>query len=410
MASWIICQLGAREHYAIPRALHQADKLHTLVTDAWLTPQSSFQYLPGLAAKSLRDRYHPDLATATVKSFTSSLVPFELVQRLTCKTGWSNILARNKWFQRRALQSLKTIETQLRPNQSPVLFSYSYTALSLFRYAKQRGWRTILGQIDPGIEEEKQVSQLQTLYGQQYSSHWSPAPTSYWQSWQQECALADYILVNSAWSQQALVAAGIPPSKIAIAPLAYQMPSYATTFTRQYPTAFTPERPLRVLFLGQVILRKGIAELLEAMPLLAQAPVEIWLVGSTELTLSPALLNHPQLRWLGAVPRSHVQRYYQQADVFLFPTHSDGFGLTQLEAQFWKLPIIASSHCGTVIQHQHNGLILDEISGEAIATALRNCCNQPDRLQQWSGQTTNMSFYSFNQLAKTLQDIAYAPV
>jgi glycosyltransferase involved in cell wall biosynthesis len=410
MTSWITCQLGAREHYAVPRALHQLEELHTLITDVWIPPQSFVQSLPGLAARSLGDRYHPDLATAAVKSFTPSLIPFELAQRLTHNTGWSHILARNQWFQRRALQTLKAIESQLDPNQRPVLFSYSYTALLLFRYAKQRGWHTILGQIDPGIVEEKKVVQLQTPYSQHYRCRWSSAPPHYWQEWQQECQLADRILVNSNWSQQALVEVGIPSQKIAIAPLAYQSPSQANAFTRQYPPTFTQARPLRVLFLGQIILRKGIAELLEAMPMLAHAPIEIWLVGSTELTLAPALRNHLQLKWLGAVPRSQVQHYYQQADVFLFPTHSDGFGLTQLEAQAWKLPIIASAHCGEVVKHQHNGLLLSEISAKAIADALKSCYKQPKRLQQWSNQSADMSFYNLNQLAKTLQTIAHAPV
>ena len=36
--SWICCQVGAREHYAVPRALHRAGALHALVTDAWADP------------------------------------------------------------------------------------------------------------------------------------------------------------------------------------------------------------------------------------------------------------------------------------------------------------------------------------------------------------------------------------
>jgi len=410
MTIWITCQLGAREYYAIPRALHQAGQLHTLITDAWITPQSPLHHLPGKVAKSLGDRYHSDLATVNIQAFTHSLIPFELSQRLSRTTGWPNILARNQWFQHRALHTLKALETQLVPGQHPVIFSYSYTALTLFRYAKQRGWRTILGQIDPGILEEKQVAKLQATYGQHYQSTWTPAPKTYWYTWQQECQLADHILVNSHWSQTALTTVGIPRDKITIVPLAYQPPVEAVTFTRQYPSAFTQERPLRVLFLGQIILRKGIAALLEALPYFNQEPIEIWLVGSTELTLPPELCKHHQLRWFGSVPRSQVQDYYQQADIFLFPTHSDGFGITQLEAQAWQLPIIASRHCGKVVKHQQNGLILPEVSGKAIAKALVTCCRQPERLHQWADQTTDMNVYSLNQLAKTLQNLAHAPV
>ena len=37
---WICCQLGAREHYAIPRALSRLGTLDWLITDAWVPPSS----------------------------------------------------------------------------------------------------------------------------------------------------------------------------------------------------------------------------------------------------------------------------------------------------------------------------------------------------------------------------------
>ena len=405
MGFWITCQLGAREHYAIPRALHPTGQLHTLITDAWVTPQSPLHALPSKVATALGDRYHSDLASASVQSFTPSLLSFELRQRLTKTSGWPSMMARNHWFQRHALRALKQLTPKLALHEEPTLFCYSYTALSLFQYAKQQGWQRILGQIDPGILEEKRVAELQTIYGQQYRSSWTCAPEHYWQDWQQECALADRIIVNSPWSQSALATMGIPEEKMAIAPLAYQPPIESTRFVRQYPPVFTQTRPLRVLFLGQIILRKGIAALLEALPQIQGEPIEIWLVGSTELTLPDSLLTHPQLKWMGPVPRSRVQDYYRDTDVFLFPTHSDGFGLTQLEAQAWHLPIIASRHCGPVVSHQQNGLILPEVTSKSITHALLTCCRNPEFLRHWAAQSIDMNAYSLSQLARTLQTL-----
>jgi len=70
--------------------------------------------------------------------------------------------------------------------------------------------------------------------------------------------------------------------------------------------------------------------------------------------------------------------------VFVFPTHSDGFGLTQLEAQAWRLPVIASKHCGEVVADGVNGMRLDEVTPECIQRALRHCCANPQMLRQWS--------------------------
>lgn len=402
MTIWITCQLGAREHYAIPRALQQAGKLHTLITDAWVTPHSLFHRIPGKVGRSLGDRYYPDLTTASIKAFTPSLLGFELQQRLTHNTGWPSILARNQWFQQNALQTLRKLKAQLPANSRPILFSYSYTALELFRYAKQQGWITVLGQIDPGPAEEKLVAQLQLMHGKYYNSIWTPAPVHYWHSWHQQCELADNIIVNSLWSETALIQSGIPKQKISVVPLAYDSPSASLNFSRSYPSSFNSERPMRVLFLGQIILRKGVAALIKAIPLLEKMSIEIWLVGSTELNLLKDIKPYPQVKLIGSVPRSQVSNYYQQADVFLFPTHCDGFGLTQLEAQSWKLPIIASTHCGEVVKHQNNGIILSDVTPQRIAEALTYCYENPNELAKWSQHTDSMTHFSLENLSQRL--------
>ncbi|AFZ59156.1 glycosyltransferase [Anabaena cylindrica FACHB-243] len=367
--SWISCQIGAREHYTIPRALQQQGQLSQLITDAWVSPQSVINFLPKNLLANLRERYHPDLEKADVLSFNSSLIQFELSQRLHKKTGWERVFARNQWFQQQAIKSLTSLANQfIKP---PILFAYSYAALELFRFAKQQGWYTVLGQIDPGIQEEMIVTQEYERYPQ-YSGNWQPASIEYWQNWQEECNIADAIVVNSDWSRQLLEKTGVDFKKIHIIPLVYTPPAAANQFVRIYPKSFSQERPLRVLFLGQVILRKGIAAVLDAVQLLEGYPVEFWIVGSQQLDIPQNFQTHSQIRWVDHVNRSETAQYYQMADVFLFPTLSDGFGLTQLEAKAWKLPIIASRCCGDVVVDGENGWILEEVSGEKIANVI-NC-------------------------------------
>ncbi|WP_246259641.1 glycosyltransferase family 4 protein [Oxynema aestuarii] len=333
------------------------------------------------------------------------MIRFELVQRIQKTTGWERIIARNYWFQEQAVQCLKTLTPQL--NCRPTLFAYSYAALELFRYAKSRGWHTILGQIDPGPVEEKLVLEEHSRYPH-YQSIWQPAPPHYWDSWREECSLADRIVVNSPWSSQALQQASIPANKIDVVPLAYEPPEQARDFVRTYPPAFSVERRLRVLFLGQVILRKGIAALLEAAKLLRDQPIEFWLVGSPGIARSQP--EQERVQWIGTVPRSAVVEYYQKADIFVFPTLSDGFGLTQLEAQAWKLPVVASRFCGEVVKDRVNGLTLQEVTGEAIADALLFCLNHPHQLEMFSQQSTNTTCFSLSQLQHHLQSVPHAPI
>ncbi|WP_421659459.1 glycosyltransferase family 4 protein [Leptothermofonsia sp. ETS-13] len=402
LSAWICCQLGAREHYAIPRALYSVDQLACLITDAWVTPQSGFNRLPAKISASLKGRFHRDLVAAPVQAFNSSLLQFELTHKLKQTPGWNRIVARNHWFQQQALEHLRAIAPQLSP--STVLFSYSYTALDLFRFAKQQGWQTVLGQIDPGPLEEKIVAAEQAKH-LGLEPAWHPVPPIYWKTWQEECALADRIVVNSCWSKQLLERSGIEPAKIRIVSLVYEPPQEVANFTRTYPQAFTPERPLRVLFLGIVTLRKGVAAILEAIQHLQGKPIEFWMVGAQQISIPAQFQNHPQIRWVGQVPRSETPRYYQEADVFLFPTLSDGFGLTQLEAQAWKLPIIASQYCGEVVQNQVNGWVLEEVTGAAIADILLSVLNGPTQLKQFSDQAISISNFNLSFLVNQLQHL-----
>ena len=75
---WLCCQLGAREHYAIPRALFRIGMLGSLVTDAWVPPSSLLAKCCGHSSK-FRHRFHSELRDARVKAFNSSLVLFEML-------------------------------------------------------------------------------------------------------------------------------------------------------------------------------------------------------------------------------------------------------------------------------------------------------------------------------------------
>ena len=117
--------------------------------------------------------------------------------------------------------------------------AYSYAALEIFKFARARGWRTVLGQIDPGLPEERIVARLYEEDADQRGS-WQPPPPQYWSKWREECALADRIVVNSVWSQAALINEGVPAEKIKIIPLAYEEPKPNGGFRRKYPVKFTP--------------------------------------------------------------------------------------------------------------------------------------------------------------------------
>jgi glycosyltransferase involved in cell wall biosynthesis len=151
---------------------------------------------------------------------------------------------------------------------------------------------------------------------------------------------------------------------------------------------------------------KGVGQLLEAVELLSGENVEFWFVGPTQIHIPQNFRLHPQVRWFGVAPRAAVASYYSDADVFIFPTLSDGFGLTQLEAQSWKLPVVASRYCGDVVRDGFNGVILEEVSGRAIADALLRLLRSPEILSAMSVRSAVDERFSLKVLTESLKRLA----
>lgn len=98
----------------------------------------------------------------------------------------------------------------------------------------------------------------------------------------------------------------------------------------------TPVGPLRLVYAGRLDRHKGILDLPEIDRALAArgASIEWTIVGAgpdgAELTKRWAF--NPQVRWLGSLPNEEVLALYAAQDVFVLPTHSEGFPVALVEA------------------------------------------------------------------------------
>ena len=384
--SWTVIQLGSREHYAIPIALHGTRVLDRCLTDTWLSETASSLARP--FSPSLSARRSGQLSDDKVVSNTLGRLMIDVRMRLRGTGLWDSILERNKWFDEWAAKQSTEVG-------SSTVFSYSYTARLAFCEARSRGARCILGQIDPGPREEEVVLEATKNY-----RHLAPpadrAPQQYWDLWREEIAMADKIVVNSPWSAKLLVEAGVDAAKLVEIPLVYA-PEARSDENRSEAEIAEGNRVtgdeskeerrkggkadrLQALFLGSVILRKGVGQLFDAIKMLKSEPVDFTFAGPIGVKIPDEVSQLPNVRFLGPVDKATAGELYRDSDVFLFPTLSDGFGLTQLEAFGHGLPIISSTHCGQVVQDRVSGLILSEVSPEVIADSSMQLVRDRDLL------------------------------
>ncbi len=196
----------------------------------------------------------------------------------------------------------------------------------------------------------------------------------------------------------------MPAEKLRIIPLAYESSAPA-------PVPLEPARAgaeeLKVLFLGQVISRKGIGPLIEAIRLMKDEPLRFIIAGPCAPGLPQDILENPQVELLGAVDREKTVSLYRSADVFLLPTFSDGFAITQLEAFAHGLPVIASRNCGAVVSHGIDGLLLEEVTPQAIVASLRRLIDEPGLQGRLKSVVKVPHRFSLESLGKSLHDLDF---
>jgi glycosyltransferase involved in cell wall biosynthesis len=110
--------------------------------------------------------------------------------------------------------------------------------------------------------------------------------------------------------------------------------------------------PLNLLAVGSVVPRKGYDLLIEALQPYRGQPWTLAIAGGQELDradggtlgkqIEAAGLS-PHIRWLGAVDTSRLSDLYDRADVFVMPSHYEGYGMAMTEALARGLAIVCTS-------------------------------------------------------------------
>jgi glycosyltransferase involved in cell wall biosynthesis/ribosomal protein S18 acetylase RimI-like enzyme len=134
---------------------------------------------------------------------------------------------------------------------------------------------------------------------------------------------------------------------------------------------------------GRLVAEKGYPELFEAASLLDDRFVVV-AIGPEDPaksdSLAPEMLENARragIRLLGM--RTDVDAIYRAMDVFVLPSHREGFPRAAMEAAAMSLPIVATDirGCREVVEHGFNGLLVPVANPHELAAAIRKLGDDP---------------------------------
>ncbi|MCE7979671.1 MAG: glycosyltransferase family 1 protein [Caldilinea sp. CFX5] len=152
-----------------------------------------------------------------------------------------------------------------------------------------------------------------------------------------------------------------------------------------------PARPV-VGFVGRLVAEKGILELLQAAKqVLAVAPTtQFLLVGPLDHekadALTPAVAQDYGVAHAFTFTglRQDMPELYGLMDIFVLPSHREGFPRAPMEASAMGVPCIVTDirGCREAVEHERNGLLAPLGQVEALAAAILRLLQQPAYAQQ----------------------------
>ena len=174
------------------------------------------------------------------------------------------------------------------------------------------------------------------------------------------------------------------------------------------------ERPT-LLYHGRVDLRKGLGELLDALPTIAERVPAVRVVISGIGPDVDHVRDRVKAEGLGdLVDLTGYASYddapgvYGRGDVFVSPTYSEGFSNTILEAMACGLPVVSTDTVGVVdcLRHEENGLLVPLRDSAALADAVVRLLQDQELCDQLADQALREveEKWSWGPVASLIED------
>jgi glycosyltransferase involved in cell wall biosynthesis len=316
------------------------------------------QRLPGFIRQRLR--YEPiDLPERLCRWFPATPALRRLAERTMPRdlTSWVDYYACRRFD--------RQVARRLRRTGAGAVLACEISARDTFRAASTMGLPTILDA--PSLHHAAQ----DRLHGTADSARLHAAILAVKD---EEIRQAAHIVTVSHLARESYLEAGVPPGRVHAVTLGADLDLFTPPERREPP-------PVRFVFAGATIRRKGFDTLIEACVRLAASgtPFSLRLVGPVT---DDGWRSRPWASAAGSVPQRELAREFRSAHCLVLPSRNDSYGMVVAEALATGMPAIVSDMVGAkdLVVPGRTGWVVPHGDANALAERLLKCATSPDML------------------------------
>lgn len=189
-----------------------------------------------------------------------------------------------------------------------------------------------------------------------------------------EHEVADYVSVPSRFVYDSFIKRGFDRKKLILIPLGVD--------TEKYRPGEKKDRIFRILFMGQVSLRKGVQYLLKAFSELKLKDAELLLVGGIGKNTKKIFKEYEKRVNLKHIPWSNdLGSICRQSSIFVSPSIEEGSALVNYIAMACGLPVITTFNSGSPVRDGEDGFLVPIRDVEALREKILYFYEKPQEIK-----------------------------
>ena len=376
---------GTQHSWQTALALQQLGRLESYRTSIFYQPEKLPYRLERLlpaplarrAAAEFRRFSHPGLDPALVQTVGLA----EWAERIAARAGLRGLaLAIDRIGNR---QFVRHLAGSIRSERPFALWGFNGSSLSSFELAQHYGRTCILDRTNGDFRVyNAMMDDIAERYGDWFLPIERKVSVADIEADEREYRLADAILVGSPFAAGTIRQA-VPDltvqTKLRVLNYCYD----EALFGHLPPPEPGPKTaPVRFLFMGLAIPRKGFHHVLEAIARIPRIEAELTIVGDLKIPPKMFAPFADRVTWIPPVARADVPAIMARHDVLVLPSYFEGAGIVLYEALAAGCALIQSDRCALAVTPE-TGIMLGSVDTDAVEAAMRAAIADRDRLAAW---------------------------